>query len=114
MMMIKYTLIAVAALALAGCQTTISQAPAKVMYPVEKCGYVNEPIYGILDRPASRGEIIGGAAVGGIVGNVITDGNGVGTALGAIVGGAIANNQRVQSQVVVDSKRVYRCRTVYE
>ena len=104
-------LLLVVPLALAGCQTT-TQAPAYVMKPVEKCGYVDVPVYGILDRPASGGEIAGGAVIGGVVGNKLTNDAG-GAILGALIGGSIAN-QRKQEQVIIDYKREWQCRTVYE
>jgi hypothetical protein len=103
-------LMLLAPLALMACQTTTAD-PARVLYPVEQCGYENEPIYGVLDRPASTGEIVGGAVIGGVIGNQITN-DPAGTIVGAIIGGAVTN-QRRQEQVVVGSKKVYRCRTVY-
>jgi uncharacterized protein YcfJ len=108
--------IAIAGVALAtltACQTTVQQ-PAKVLYPVERCGYVEEPVYGVLDRPTSDGEVLGGAVIGGVIGNQLSDKTPLGTVVGAIVGGAIVNGQRVQEGVVVGTNRVYRCQTVYE
>lgn len=99
-------------LILAGCQTT-TQYPARVLHPVEKCGYVDAPVYGVLDRPASQGEVLGGAVIGGVIGNAI-DNNGPAAVLGAIIGGSVASNQRKQESVVVGTKRVWRCQTVYE
>ena len=109
----KIVIAGVALATLTACQTTVQQ-PAKVLYPVEKCGYVEEPVYGVLDRPTSDGEVLGGAVIGGVIGNKVTDGDGLGTVLGAIVGSTIVNGQRVQEGVVVDTKRVYRCQTVYQ
>lgn len=108
-------IVAASTLILAGCQTTTNPAnyPARVLHPVEKCGYVDEPVYGVLDRPASQGEVLGGAVVGGVIGNAI-DNNATTTVIGAIIGGAVANNQRKQEPVVVGTKRVWRCQTVYE
>ncbi len=34
---------------------------------------------------------VGGAAVGGVAGNLVTGGSGVGTAVGAVAGGVIGN-----------------------
>ena len=107
--------IAIAGVALAtltACQTTVQQ-PAKVLYPVERCGYVEEPVYGVLDRPTSDGEVLGGAVIGGVIGNQLSD-DPIGTVVGAIIGGTIVNGQRVQEGVVVGTNRVYRCQTVYE
>jgi uncharacterized protein YcfJ len=109
----KNLLIAAAGLVfLAGCQTTVQQ-PARILHPVEKCGYVNKPVYGVLDRPASDGEVLGGAVIGGVIGDAVGD-NGAATVMGAIIGGAIASNQRKQERVVVGSERVWQCQTVYE
>lgn len=96
--------------ALAACQTTT--APARIYYPVEKCDYVDTPVYGKLDRPASGGEIVGGAVIGGVIGNAITDDAG-GTAIGAILGGAIANQRRLET-VVVGTKKEYKCWNEYK
>jgi len=109
----KNIVIAGVALAtLTACQTTVQQ-PAKVLYPVERCGYVEEPVYGVLDRPTSDGEVLGGAVIGGVIGNQLSD-DPIGTVVGAIIGGTIVNGQRVQEGVVVGTNRVYRCQTVYE
>lgn len=111
----KVAILALSALALAGCQTTMQQ-PAKVLYPVEKCGEVQVPEYGVLDRPASDGEVLGGAVIGGVVGNQFGKGDGKAamTILGAIVGGNVAANQRKQEPVVTGYRTEYRCQTVYE
>lgn len=108
----KKLLLVIAVLAVAGCQTT--QQPARVLYPVEKCGYVNQPVYGVLDRPASDGEVAGGAVIGGVIANQISDHDPAATVIGAIIGGAVAGNQRRQESVVVGQERVWQCRTVYE
>ena len=105
-------LLLLAAAAVAGCQTTAQ--PARVLYPVERCGYVNQPVYGVLDRPTSGGEVAGGAVIGGVIANQISDHNPAATVLGAIIGGAVANSQRVQTPVVVGQKKVWQCQTVYE
>lgn len=109
----KIVITGVALATLTACQTTVQQ-PAKVLYPVEKCGYVEEPIYGVLDRPTSDGEVLGGAVIGGVIGNQVTDGDGLGTVIGAIIGGVIVDGQRVQEGVVVGTKKVWRCQTVYQ
>jgi uncharacterized protein YcfJ len=82
------------------------------MYPIERCGYIDQPVYGVLDRPASQGEVLGGAAIGGVIGNRLTDDAG-GAIIGALIGGGLAN-QRRQERVIVDYEKVYRCQTVYE
>lgn len=108
--------LAIAGLALAGCQTTgMSQAPAKVLYPVTECKMVKVPVYGMIDRPASGGEVLGGAILGGVIGNQFGKGNGKSamTALGAIVGGSVAN-ERKQEMAVVDYREESKCETVYK
>ena len=101
-------------LALAACAPTYeSRAPAKVLKPVEKCGYVQIPEYGILDRPASDGEIAGGAIAGAIIGGTVSD-DPVGAIIGGIIGGNVAAGNRKQEQVITGYKKVYRCQTVYE
>lgn len=107
----KVVALGLVALALAGCQTT-TQSPARVLMPVEECGYVQVPIYGVLDRPASGGEVAGGAVIGGLIGNRLTDDAG-GAIVGALIGGSLAN-QRKQEQVIVDYKTEWQCRTVYK
>ena len=109
----KKIIASIVLLALAGCQTTTM--PAKVLYPVEKCEYVSVPIYGVLDRPASGGEVAGGAVIGGVIGNQLGNGDGktAMTILGAIVGGNVANTRK-QEPVVTGYRKEYQCRTVYE
>jgi uncharacterized protein YcfJ len=107
----KQLLIIPALLGLAACQTTTQ--PAKVYYPVQKCGYVDVPVYGVLDRPASGGEVVGGAVIGGVLGNVVSEGNDGATIVGAIIGGALAN-QRKQEQVIVGYNQEYQCWTEYK
>jgi len=112
----KSILISAFLLVTAGCVPTYDpslQAPARVLYPVQKCGYERVPIWGQINRPASSGEILGGAAIGGIIGNQLDDHGAVGTIGGAIIGGALANQRRTEP-VAVGWQRVYKCRTVYE
>ena len=115
----KKILLAVMGLALAGCQTTGMSSsingPAKVLYPVEECGMVKVPKYGIVDRPASGGEVLSGAVVGGLIGNLFGNGSGndAMTVLGAIVGGTTAN-ERKQERVIIGYDEKHQCRTVYK
>ena len=100
---------------LSGCIST-TQAPARILKPQEECGNVQVPIMGILDRPASQAEVIGGAVIGGLVGNQIGDGSGkdLATMVGIGAGAVAASTQRQQEQVVVGYKTEYKCRTVYK
>ena len=106
----KYLLL-ISVITLAGCQTTTQ--PAKVYYPVEKCGNVQVPEYGILDRPASGGEVLGGAATGAIIGKILTNDD-KGAIVGGLIGGGIASETRKQESVITGYKTEYRCQTVYE
>ena len=101
----------VAAIGLSACQTT--QQPAYVMHPVEECGYVDEPVYGLLNRPTSDGEILLGALVGGVIGKELTDKDG-GAVVGALLGGSVAQQNRVVERTVVGTNRVYKCQTIFK
>jgi len=115
----KAVLLAVVGLAVAGCQTTgmssITNGPARVLYPVEECGMVKVPVYGVVDRPASGGEVLSGAVIGGVIGNTFGKGSGndAMTVLGAIIGGSTAN-QRKQERVIIRYDEKHQCRTVYK
>ena len=65
--------------------------------PVNKqtCQNVQVPIYGQVQRRGSNGEVLGGAIIGGVIGNQFGSGSGKDamTVLGAILG---ANSQSVQ------------------
>ena len=88
------------------------QAPARVLKPEKICGYNDVPEYGILDRPASDGEVLGGAVAGAIIGGTITD-DPVGAIVGGIIGGNVAANDRKQERVITGYKKVWQCNTVY-
>lgn len=109
----KLVALPIAALTLTACQTT-SQQPARVFYPVETCGYQNEPIYGIVERGASDGEVLGGAVIGGVIGDKVSDGNGAAAVVGAIIGASVAGNNRVRERAIVGYKKVYKCWTEYK
>jgi uncharacterized protein YcfJ len=53
-----------------------SQYPARILKPQNECRDVQVPIMGVLDRPANAGEVIGGALIGGVIGNQIGGGSG--------------------------------------
>ena len=110
----KSVLIVISLLMISGCQSLTG--PAVLLKPVEVCGDVKIPIYGVVDRPASSGEVVAGAAVGGVVGNQFGKGSGkkAMTVLGAILGGSTQANSRKQEKVIVDYKTEYKCRTEYQ
>lgn len=107
----KVTFIIAAVSLLSACQLQ-QQQPAYVMYPVDECGYVNEPVYGLVNRPTSDGEVLLGAVLGGALGKGLTDNNGV-AVFGAVLGGSIAHQNRVTERAVIGANRVYKCQTVY-
>jgi len=45
---------------IAGCQSVTG--PAVILKPVKICEDVKVPIYGVLDRPSSTGEVVAGAS----------------------------------------------------
>lgn len=112
----KLILVSMTAIVLAGCQSTYqySDAPARVLKPVKVCEDVQVPIYGLLDRPASDGEKLGGAVVGGVIGNQFGKGDGKAamTILGAIAGAGVAS-ERKQEKVITGYRTENQCRTEY-
>ena len=70
----KQIFIIISLLIISGCQSVTG--PAVLLKPVKVCGDVKVPIYGVLDRPTSSGEVVAGAAVGGVVGNQFGKGKG--------------------------------------
>ena len=99
---------------IAGCQSVTG--PSVILKPVKICEDVKVPIYGVLDRPSSTGEVVAGAAVGGVAGNQFGKGSGkkAMTLLGAILGGSSQANSRKREKVIVDYKTEYQCRTEYK
>ena len=92
-----------------------SQYPARILKPQNECRDVQVPIMGVLDRPANAGEVIGGALIGGVIGNQIGGGSGkdIATILGAGSGAILASDQRRREPVVVGYRTEKRCEIVY-
>jgi uncharacterized protein YcfJ len=114
----KYFLLSVSIITLSGCVTTIDEdlfAPARVLEKTRECGTVKVPVYGVVDRPASKSEIAAGTVVGGALGNQIGKGNGkkAMTVIGAIIGGS-KGAQRKQERVITGYKEEQQCKTVYK
>ena len=73
------------------------------------CNEVDVPIYQN-EGKASTGEVLGGAIIGGVIGNQIGKGKGndAATVLGAIIGADIANKKK-GNKVIVGYKRTTVC-----
>lgn len=104
--------------ALAGCSSTTMidrGGPARVLTQQTVCGLEQVPVYGLVDRPASDGEVLGGAIVGGVIGNQFGkgDGNIAMTIIGAIAGGNTAS-ARKREQAIVSYRTENVCRKVYK
>ena len=55
---------------LASCSTSAyDQSPAKLLKKVQVCEEVQIPVYGMIERPASSGEVFTGLLIGGAIGN---------------------------------------------
>ena len=109
----KLAVLGITVVALTGCQS-IDSSPARLLHAVEECSMVDVPVYGMVSRPASSGEVLGGAIIGGLIGNQFGkgDGNTAMTALGAIVGGSSAGERKTE-RVIVSYNKERRCTTVY-
>jgi uncharacterized protein YcfJ len=79
--------------------------------PITVCKNVDIPIYG--QGSDDAGAFIGGAIIGSIIGNAASSANGAG-ALGAILGGAFANeHQKKHHQRIVGYRQERQCTTEY-
>ena len=85
-----------------------SQAFAGVGSYQQKCEIQNVPYQETAN--ARPGTVVGGAVVGGLVGNAITKDAG-GAAVGALLGGAVANE--AGKSTVTKYRQVNVCKTVY-
>jgi uncharacterized protein YcfJ len=77
--------------------------------PVQSCSVVDIPIYSKKDK---TGDIIGGAIIGGILGNNVVKGDGAGAA-GAVIGGLLGANKSNNSQEIIGYRQQNRCTTSY-
>mgnify|MGYP001178846918 CR=1 FL=1 len=83
--------------------------------PYEVCSNQKQPVYEEVLRDNDPGAFVGGAIVGGILGKAITDKEG-GAALGAIIGGTIANeSQKSQTRTkIIGHTNEIVCRTKFK
>lgn len=83
----------------------------EIVQPVTLCRNVEVPIYE--NGGDDIGAFLGGAIIGGIIGNAASNANGAG-AIGAIIGGAIANeSQKKTHPRIVGYRNERRCETEY-
>lgn len=89
-------------------------SPARVLVWTEICEDYNEPIYGMIERPASNSEVLSGLILGGAIGNQFGSGSGKDamTVLGVIVGVNQAG-KRKREKAIVGYKKRRRCHWDY-
>jgi uncharacterized protein YcfJ len=91
---------------------TLTVKTQLVETPIRTCNIVNVPIYGNTGK-TQTGEVLGGAIIGGILGNQVGGGKGkdAATILGAILGADFANKKGGQ-QTIVGYKQVEQCEII--
>ena len=113
---------AVATSASAGSYTQMATVVASDPYfksvtvsnPVQSCNTVEVPIYQQQKGGDDIGSFLGGAIIGGIIGNAV-DGKGA-AGVGAVLGGALANEHQKKhntQQTIVGYRQEQRCSTQY-
>lgn len=108
--MLRFLLLIPAVATVSAC---VQNQPAQVLYPTTQCQTVQAPVYGVLDRPSSDGEVAAGAIIGGVIGNQVSNHDAGATIAGALIGGALVANSRQQEQVVVGYKDQVVCQETY-
>ena len=83
--------------------------------PYQNCSIQKVPIYGEIQSKPDAGAVVGGAVLGGIIGKAVTKKD-RGAAFGALVGGALANeNQKTKTTTgVVGFENRQRCETKFK
>ena len=83
--------------------------------PYQNCSIEKVPIYGEIQSKPDAGAVVGGAVLGGIIGKAVTKKDG-GAAFGALVGGALANeNQKTKTTTgIVGYENRQRCQTEFK
>ena len=83
--------------------------------PYQSCSTQKIPIYGKIQSQSDVGSVVGGAVLGGIIGKAVTKKDG-GGAVGALVGGAVANeNQKAKTRTrIVGYENRQQCQTKFK
>ena len=83
--------------------------------PYQNCSTQKVPIYGKIQSQPNTGAVVGGAVLGGIIGKAVTKKD-RGAAFGALVGGALANeNEKTKTTTgIVGYENRQRCQTRFK
>ena len=83
--------------------------------PYQNCSTQKVPIYGKIQSQPNTGAVVGGAVLGGIIGKAVTKKD-RGAAFGALVGGALANeNEKTKTTTgIVGYENRRRCQTGFK
>ena len=83
--------------------------------PYQSCSTQKVPIYGKIQSQPNVGAVVGGAVLGGIIGKAVTKKD-RGAAVGALVGGALANeNQKTKTKTgIVGYENRQQCQTKFK
>ena len=110
----KYLLGIVFSLVLVSPTFAWDKSPARILVWTEVCEEFYQPIYGMIERPASSAEVFTGFLIGGAVGNQFGGGSGKDamTVLGAF-SGADQASQRKREKVIIRYERHTRCHWEY-
>ena len=86
-----------------------------VQIPFQSCSIQKVPVYGKIQSQPDVGAVVGGAVLGGIIGKAVTKKD-RGAAVGAIVGGALANeNQKTKTTTgIVGYEDRQKCETKFK
>ena len=83
--------------------------------PFQSCSIQKVPIYGKIQSQPDVGAVVGGAVLGGIIGKAVTKKD-KGAAVGALVGGALANeNQKTKTTTgIIGYEDRQKCETKFK
>ena len=83
--------------------------------PFQSCSIQKVPVYGKIQSQPDMGAVVGGAVLGGILGKAVTKKD-KGAAVGALVGGALANeNQKTKTTTgIIGYEDRQSCQTKYK